>query len=112
MLQKHYSIDGEGKKLMTIWENGYFNKYLKEGKINDIPVHLIKLSPKTKESDYTSIILSISKKNNSLKKVFLKTDDGTAMTYSLLKYNSNPEINDAKFVYNPKKYPGYKIIRD
>ncbi len=104
--------DMNPKKLMTIWENGYNNKYIKESKVNGTPVHLIQLTPKSRDAEYSSIILSISKKDNSLKKVYLKTDDGTSMTYSLLKYKSNPEVNDAKFVYNPKKYPGYKIIRD
>ncbi|MDG1841817.1 MAG: outer membrane lipoprotein carrier protein LolA [Crocinitomicaceae bacterium] len=100
------------KKLMTIWENGYFNKYLKESKLNNTPVHLIKLTPKSKDSEYSSIVLAISKKNNALKKVKLKTDDGTTMTYSLMKYNSKPSISNEKFIYNAKKYPGYKLIRD
>ena len=36
--------DMNPKKLMTIWENGYSNKYLKESKLNNVPVHLIKLT--------------------------------------------------------------------
>lgn len=100
------------RKLMTIWETGFKNKYGKETKINEESVHMIYLYPKNPGSvEYHTIILYISK-SNELKRVVMKMKDNTVMTYRLTKYQANPEVSDSKFVFDSKKYPGYTIIRD
>lgn len=108
--------DGESmnpKKLMTIWESGFKNKYEKEEKLNNETVHVINLYPKNPTKvDYHTIILYISKTSNELKKAVMKSKDGTVMTYTLTKFTSNPEIEDSKFVFDIKKYPGYTLIKD
>ena len=101
------------KKLMTIWESGFKNKYEKETKLNNETVHVIDLYPKnTGKVDYHTIILYISKTSNELKKAVMKAKDGTVMTYTLTKFQSNPVIEESKFVFDSKKYPGYTVIKD
>ncbi|MDX2360910.1 MAG: outer membrane lipoprotein carrier protein LolA [Crocinitomicaceae bacterium] len=101
------------KKLMTIWESGFKNKYIKETTVNGDAVHVINLYPnKPAEVDYHTIILYISKAKNELVKVVMKTKDGTTMTYLLTKFTANPEVGDSKFVFNSQKYPGYSVIKD
>lgn len=101
------------KKLMTIWESGFKNKYDREDKLNNEAVHVINLYPKNPAKvDYHTIILYISKTSNELKKAVMKSKDGTVMTYTLTKFTSNPEIEDSKFVFDLKKYPGYTLIKD
>lgn len=101
------------KKLMTIWESGFKNKYDKEDKLNNEAVHVINLFPKNPAKvDYHTITVYISKTSNELKKAVMKSKDGTTMTYSLSKFTSNPEIEDTKFVFDLKKYPGYNLIKD
>lgn len=101
------------KKLMTIWENGFKNKYGKETTLNGEDVDMIYLYPKDPGSvDYHTIVLYISKTNTALKKVILKSKDGTRMTYRLTKNTPNPSVEDSKFVFDQKKYPGYTVIRD
>ena len=101
------------KKLMTIWESGFKNKYEKEDKLNNEVVHVIYLYPKNPAKvDYHTIILYISKTSNELKKAIMKAKDGTVMTYTLTKFQSNPTIEDTKFVFDIKKYPGYTLIKD
>ena len=101
------------KKLLTIWENGFKNRYEKEESLNGKSVHVIYLYPKeVNKADYHTIILYISKTNNELKKVILKGKDATIMTYSITKFNPNETIEDVKFVFDTRKYPGYEIIRD
>ena len=101
------------KKLMTIWESGFKNKYVKETTLNGETVHVINLYPKSAGSvEYHTIILYISKADNELKKVVMKMKDGTVMTYRLTKYEANPTISDSKFVFNKAKYPGYTVIKD
>jgi outer membrane lipoprotein-sorting protein len=101
------------KKLMTIWESGFKNKYEKEDKLNNEAVHVINLYPKVPAKvDYHTITLYISKTSNELKKAVMKTKDGTTMTYTLTKFTSNPTVEDTKFVFDIKKYPGYTLIKD
>ena len=101
------------RKLMTIWETGFKNKYSKETTLNGESVHVIYLYPKNPGSvEYHTVILYISVAKNELKKVILKTKDGTVMTYQLTNYQANPEVSDSKFVFSEKKYPGYTVIRD
>ena len=101
------------KKLMTIWENGFKNKYEKASTFNGEKVHVIKLYPiNPDEADYHTILLYVSVGKNELKKAVMKTNDGTTMTYHLTKFISNKEIADSKFVFNKTKYPGFSVIRD
>ena len=101
------------KKLLTIWETGFKNKYEKEENLNGEIVHVIYLYPKAAgKVDYHTIILYISKNTNEMKKAILKSKDGTVMTYSLTKFTPNETIEDTKFVFDSKKYPGYTIIKD
>jgi|APGre2960657423_1045063.scaffolds.fasta_scaffold16174_2 outer membrane lipoprotein-sorting protein len=101
------------KKLLTLWEKGFKNKYEKESKLNAEIVHVINLSPKdVAKSDYHSIVLYISKTKNELKKATMKLKDGTNMTYSVTKLTVNLAIEDAKFIFDKKKYLGYSVIKD
>jgi len=101
------------KKLMTIWETGFKNKFDKEEKLGGETVSVISLFPKNpSKSDFHTIVLYISKSDNELKKATMKAKDGTTMTYSLTKFTSNPDVDDAKFVFDKKKYPGYPVIKD
>jgi outer membrane lipoprotein-sorting protein len=101
------------KKLMTIWETGFKNKYDHEDKLNGQTVHVINLYPKVPaKAEYHTIVLYISKTENELLKASMKAKDGTVMTYVVTKFTANPEIDDAKFVFDKKKYPGYPVIKD
>lgn len=101
------------KKLMTVWESGFKNKYDKEETLNGEKVHVITLYPKdAKKANYHTIILYIAKADNELKKAVMKAKDGTTMTYTLTKFTSNPSVEDSKFVFDIKKYPGYTLIKD
>jgi outer membrane lipoprotein-sorting protein len=101
------------KRLMTIWETGFKNKFDKEDKLGGETVNVISLFPKNPSKSYFhTIILYIGKADNELKKAVMKTKDGTTMTYSLTKFTTNPDVDDAKFVFDKKKYPGYPVIKD
>jgi outer membrane lipoprotein-sorting protein len=101
------------KQLMTIWESGFKNKYLKLSTFNGESVHVINLYPTDPEdADYHTITLYISKPNNELRKAIMKTNDGTTMSYHLTKFERNKAISDSKFTFNKAKYPGFVVIRD
>lgn len=100
------------KKLMTIWETGFKNKYTKQTTINGEAVHQINLTPKATGTDYTYLVLYISVSTNELKRVIMSMKDKTKITYNLKKFTSNPTIEDSKFVFDETKYPGYTKIDD
>jgi len=101
------------KKLLTIWETGFKNKYEKEETLNGETVHVIYLYPKNPTKvDYHTIILYIAKATNEMKKAILKSKDGTIMTYSVIKFTPGETVEDSKFVFDLKKYPGYQVIKD
>lgn len=101
------------KKIMTLWETGFKNKYEKESKLNAEIVHIINLYPKdVAKSDYHTIVLYISKIKNDLKKAIIKLKDGTIMTFTIVKLTPNLVIDDAKFIFDKKKFPDYSIIKD
>ena len=101
------------KKIMTLWETGFKNKYEKESKLNAEIVHIINLYPKdVAKSDYHTIVLYISKTKNDLKKAIMKLKDGTIMTYTVVKLTPNLVIDDAKFIFDKKKFIDYAIIKD
>jgi outer membrane lipoprotein-sorting protein len=101
------------KKLMTIWEEGFKNKYEETSTFNGESVHVIKLYPTNPDNaDYHTILLYIATKSNALKKAIMKTNDGTSMTYHLTKFVSNKDIADSKFNFNKAQYPGFAVIRD
>ncbi len=101
------------RKLLTIWEEGFKNKYYKESTLNGEAVHIINLYPKNPGSvDYHTVILYISKSKSEIMKVILKTKDGTVMTYTVKKFQTETDLSDSKFVFSASKYPGYTVIRD
>lgn len=101
------------KKLMTIWESGFKNEFLKEDVLNGVKVSVINLYPKQpKKVNYHTVILYISKTDLELKKAVLKTRDGGIMTYILNNMIENPEVEDTRFVIDLKKFPGYQVVKD
>jgi outer membrane lipoprotein-sorting protein len=100
------------KKLMTLWETGFTNTYTNESMLNGKAVHVISLAPKSAKTTYKSIILYISKASNDLTKATMTSKDGTVMTYSVTKFTSNPAVEESKFIYDRKKFPGYKEVKE
>ena len=101
------------KKIMTIWETGFKNKYEREELLNGEKVHVISLTPKSpSNSEFKSIVIYISKSTNSLKQAYIKSKDGSIITYNVTKFQENPSLQDSKFSFDKKNYPGYKVVRD
>ena len=101
------------KKLMTIWEEGFKSKYVKETTLDGKKVHQIDLFPTNPgEVQYHTITLFIGVSDADLSKAIMKTKDGSIMTYEISKFVENVEIPASKFVYDPRKNPGFQLIRD
>lgn len=101
------------KKLMTIWEEGFKSKYVKETTIDGKKMHQIDLFPlNPDEVQYHTITLFIGVASNDLSKAIMKTKDGSKMTYKINTFSKNTDIPASKFVFDPRKNPGFQLIRD
>lgn len=93
-------------ELLTIWEDGYKYKYIKETTFKGRAVHHINLFPKdASNSKFHTIILKIDKEKNEVVTVFIKGKDGTNMRYTLTKLEKNVTISPDTFVFNRSKHP-------
>ncbi len=101
------------KKLMTIWEKDFKNYFDKEETVGKELMSVIKLVPlNPKKADYHTILIYISKSDNDLKKAVMRFKNGTTKTYTLTNFTENAQVEDAKFVYDARKYPGYSVVKD
>lgn len=101
------------KKLMTIWEKDFKNALEGNETINGVSCSKIRLIPTNPgKAEYHSIYVFVAGSTNELKRAIVKMKNGTTMTYTLTKFVENQPVEDANFVYNPKKYPGFDLIRD
>ncbi len=101
------------KKLMTIWEKDFKNYFEKEETIGKEVMNVIKLVPlNPKKADYHTILIYVSKNDLDLKKAVMRFKNGTTKTYTLTNFTENAQVEDSKFVYDAKKYPGYTVVKD
>lgn len=101
------------KRLMTIWETGFKNKYAELKQVNGKQYHVINLYPtKPGEVQYHTIKLFVDAKSNDLYKAEMKTKDGSTMNYEITNFKKNIEVDNAKFIFDARKHPGYQLIRD
>jgi outer membrane lipoprotein-sorting protein len=95
------------KKLMSIWENGFKSKYVKEENGN----HIINLYPKEPgKSQYHTLVIKINASTKELKSVEVRMKDGTKMVYDVTKLVANIDIPSTKFVYDKRNFAGYQEV--
>ena len=100
-------------QIMTIWEDGYKSKYIKETTYAGKPAHHINLYPKEpKKSKLHTIILKIDIEKNEVVYAFLKGKDGTNTKYKLTKMEKNLDISDSKFIFNRAQHPGVECYEE
>lgn len=93
-------------KMLTIWEDGYNYKYVKETTYKGKAVHQINLFPKNPaKSKFHTIILKIDKNKNEVVTVYIKGKDGTNMKYELTAFEKDITLSPSTFVFNRAKHP-------
>lgn len=92
--------------MLTIWEDGYKYKYIKETTYKGKAVHHINLFPKdAKNSKFFAVILKIDKAKNEVLSVLIKGKDGNNMKYDLTKFEKDVELPESTFVFDRSKHP-------
>ncbi|NJM26953.1 MAG: hypothetical protein HC859_17265 [Bacteroidia bacterium] len=54
--------------------------------------------------------INIGKKDKTIQSYTMFDKSGNRYTYTITKFNPNVKVDDAYFVFDPKKYPGVDVI--
>lgn len=98
------------KNVFTMYEKGFKNKYIKEGKIGTKVVHIIELyplAPKTK--DYNTIRLYIDKNLMQVVKSEIIGNNGNLYTYDIKKFTVNETTSAGFFTFSKTEFPGFEV---
>jgi outer membrane lipoprotein-sorting protein len=98
------------KNVFTMYEKGFKNKYIKEGKIGTKAVHIIELyplAPKTK--DYNTIRLYIDKTLMQVVKSEIIGNNGNLYTYDIKKFTVNETTAAGFFTFSKSEFPGFEV---
>ena len=98
------------KDVFTMYEKGFKNKYIKEGKLGTKAVHIIELyplAPKTK--DYNTIRLYIDKNLIQVVKSEIIGNNGNLYTYDIKKFTVNETTTAGFFTFSKTEFPGFEV---
>ncbi len=94
------------KELVNKSELMWVTEHIKEGKRT---VSVIELKPKDKNEEFFKIKLHVYEPKLLLTQLQSFSKDGTRYTLWIDKSTTNPKIEEDKFVFDPKKYPGIEV---
>ena len=93
------------KKMLTIYEEGYKHKFIKE----DNSFYHLELYP-TKSGPFSKVKIQIDKKKMQLKAFTMIDKQGSEFSYELKNYLTNQNFGSDFFIFDTKKYPNVDII--
>ena len=98
------------KNIFTMYEKGFKNKYIKEGKVGSKAVHIIELYPiNPKAKDYSIIRLFIDKVAIQILKSEVIGNNGNVYTYEIKKFTTNEATENGFFSFKTTEFPGYEV---
>lgn len=109
----NYDPDSEDinpSKIYEIYKKGFKYLYIEDKTIGGVPCEVIDLVPEKKEAQYYKIRINIGKKDKNIQSYTMFDKSGNRYTYTITKFNPNVKVDDAYFVFDPKKYPGVDVI--
>ncbi|MCB0768846.1 MAG: outer membrane lipoprotein carrier protein LolA [Flavobacteriales bacterium] len=98
--------DMDPSKLFTQYEKGFKSQFVEE-KGNVQVVKLFPIDPSKKP--YHTVVLKVDKAKVEPMEIQVLYKDGNIVTYTLLGFVANPDLNDALFTFNKAKYPGVEV---
>lgn len=92
------------------YEKDYNYKYISETTINGKKAHVVELTPKVAQRDFSNVQLFVDKANHTVVggKVLEKT--GSTIEYTLSNVNNNANLPDSEFYFDTKKHPKVDVI--
>lgn len=93
-------------RFLQSWSKDYKPKSMKEAGADQV----IELQPIKKNSSFNRVKLSINKARKQISSIQLFDSSGNTFLYNVLKFNTNQQVADNIFTFDPKAYPGVEVI--
>lgn len=98
-------IFGSPDKMLKAYEQDFISALVGTATENGRTVYKIEFKPKSKNSDYTKIRITIDKATSSIKRIKIFDRSNTHYTISMSNFKTNMTVGDAQFVINIKDLP-------
>lgn len=97
-------------QIFTVYEKDFLSAPIEEANENGTLMQIVDITPIDKSKTFFKIKISISKKDNSIKRFKIFDKNGNRYTYEIQKFEPNIKLDDTLFTFDPKKYPGIEVI--
>lgn len=103
------SDDINPSKILSMYKKGY--KYISLGDKTEAGVvcEEIDLVPDKKDAQYFKIKMMINKKEKTIQSWTMFNKSGDRYKYTITKFTPGVKVEDAFFVFDPKKHPGVEV---
>lgn len=93
---------------MVILSSCKAKSFIKMGQ-NSAVAHVIELTPKTANSEFKKIIVSVNKSNNYPLSMQMTDKKGNVSTLTLTQFRANQKAADNEFVFNKNQFKGVEV---
>lgn len=98
------------KDLLRIYEKpNFIYALVNEYTNNKVSYQQIEFKPTDRNSEYTKVRLTLTKKPRQVYQLEVFSRDGSKFTLTLNKLVPNPKVDPAQFTFNKAKFPGVKV---
>lgn len=97
-------------QIFTVYEKDFLSAPIEQATENNTPVQIVDVTPIDKSKSFFKIKITLSKKDNSIKRFKVFDKNGNRYVYEIQKLEPNVSLNDTVFFFNPKNYPGVEVI--
>ncbi|MBL7860945.1 MAG: outer membrane lipoprotein carrier protein LolA [Cyclobacteriaceae bacterium] len=104
------SDDVNPTKIFEMYKKGFKYLYLADKTDGGVLCEEIDLVPEKKDAQYFKIKMMIAKKDKSIQSWTMFDKSGNRYKYTITKFVANIKVDDAFFMFDPKKYPGVEVI--
>ena len=115
----NYEEDEENEDIMSpkdvlkIYKNdNYFYVLMNEAYEKGVMIQQIEFKPKSRDSEYSKMRVTINKKTHEIMRLKVFSRDGSRFTFSVNKAILNKNISDSTFVFDKSKAPENTDIED
>lgn len=109
--EEEMGMFGSPDKMLKMYEKDFISALIATVKENGRTVYKIEFKPKSKNSDFTKVRLTVDKATSRVNRIKMFDRSNTHYTIEMSNFKTNAAINSSKFVINTKTLPkGTEVI--
>jgi len=97
-------------KIFTLYQEGFSYQIKEKKNVGGKSLVVIEMSPINRKVSYFKIDITIDETNLQIVESKVYEKNGTRYTYKLTKQTYNPTTDTGTFTFDPKKFPGVKVV--